>query len=190
MTDPNPRDLDPVEREILARRTSALARTAAPSEALRGVEVLVVRAAGRRVAVPIEDVVVAAPLRQLTAIPFAPPALAGVTLIDGVVAPVFHLHALLGLGTVTLPEHGRVLLVGPRELPLPLAVEAAETIDRLDPDALSPIPDPTGPAARRTRGIAADGTLLLDVAALLEDPEILLDVEPVEHEPPEPRRLG
>ncbi len=174
--DPNPRDLDPVEREILARRTASLAREAGEIREAPGVDVLVVRSGGRRVGILLEDVIVAAALRRMTLVPFAPVEVAGISLLDGVVTPVFHLHALLGMSSVSLPEHARVVLVGDRSAPLALAVEVAESIVRVELDRLLPLPDTGTRIASRTRGITRDGMLILDVPAMLADPAVTLDV--------------
>jgi purine-binding chemotaxis protein CheW len=176
MIDPNPDGLDPVEREILARRTTTLARADREIVEAKGIDVLVVRSGGRAVGIPLDHVIVAIALRRLTLVPFAPPELAGISLLDGLVTPVFHLHVLLGLSSISLPEHARVVLVGDRAAPLALVVEVAESIVRIDPATLLPLPETAGRVATRTRGITRDGTLLLDVSALLADPAVTLDI--------------
>lgn len=176
MSDPNPQGLDRIEQQILARRTTALAKASATPREPSGVDALIVRTGNRLVAILLDDVIAAAALTRLTLVPFAPAEVAGVTLLDGVVAPVFHLHALLGFHAISLPEHARVVLVGDRAAPLALVVEAAESITRIELPTLLPLPESATFAARRTRGITASGTIVLDVEAMLADPALTLDV--------------
>jgi purine-binding chemotaxis protein CheW len=179
MSAPNPDGLDAIDTEILARRTAALARPVATAEA-EGVECLVVRSGGQRYAVELTSVLSASQLTRLAPAPFAPPEVAGLTMVGNTVCPVFHLHRVLGLRTTALSEHGRLVLLGTEPAPLALAVDVAEAIVRLREDRLHGAPE-GGRTRELARGVTDDGIVWLDHALLMAHPTLVLDV--ASHDP-------
>lgn len=155
------------EERILERRTRSLARP--PSESRQGGGAdLVLRVSGERYAIAAEDVLAASALTRLTPLPHAPPELAGLTSRAGRVLPVFDLRAVLGLPLATLPEHGRMVVLGTPDAPVAVTVDAIDAIETNATEALVEPPSTTSAALRRVLlGVDSQGILHLDVAALI-----------------------
>ncbi len=100
------------DRAILEARTRSLAAHAELREEAAGVDVLVLRVGGERYTLPADAVRAVAALARLSPLPHAPPTVAGLTARGGVILPVFHLRAVLGLALTALPEYGRIVLLG------------------------------------------------------------------------------
>lgn len=156
------------EETILERRTRALARPLA--EARQGSEAdLVLRVSGERYAIAAAEVLAASALTRLTPLPHSPPELAGLTSRAGRVLPVFDLRAVLGLPLATLPEHGRMVVLGTPDTPVAVTVDAIDAIETGADEALTDPPPTTSAALRRVLlGVDGRGILHLDAAALLE----------------------
>jgi chemotaxis signal transduction protein len=171
----NPGDLDQELRAILEARTRTLARPVQTEERAPTLS-LVVRVAGERYGIDASTIASVAELRHLTPVPHAPPEVAGLTARGGAVMPVFYLRSVLGLELTSLPEYGRVVIVGEGERALALAVDAIEGLEPVDLDALAPPPPSLRAARGLLRGVDASGLAVLDDGALLSDARLVVDV--------------
>jgi chemotaxis signal transduction protein len=172
-----PRDVDDATRALLDARTRALARVDDANAAPDGTALLVVRVAGERYGLEASAVASVAELRQLTPVPHAPPEVAGLSARGGAVLPVFYLRAVLGIGLTSLPEYGRMVVLGEGAAALALAVDAVEGLERGDLDELAPPPTSLGAATRALlRGVDPSGLAVLDAKALLASERLIVDV--------------
>lgn len=164
------------EARILEQRTRALARPVAAARRETGAD-LVLRVSGERYAIAAAEVLSASALTRLTPLPHSPPELAGLTSRAGRVLPVFDLRAVLGLPLATLPEHGRMVILGTVDAPVAVTVDAIDAVETSTAEALAEPPPTTSAALRRVLlGVDADGILHLDVPALLE--RLVVDIPP------------
>jgi purine-binding chemotaxis protein CheW len=167
------------DRAILEARTRSLAAHAEAREGGAEIEALVLRIGGERYTMPADAVRAVAALARLSPLPHAPPSVAGLTARGGVIVPVFHLRAVLGLALTTLPEYGRIVLLGEGGGQLALIVDAVEGTTRVDPTALRPPPATLVAAAGALiRGVDAEGVALLDPEALLASDRLFIDIVP------------
>lgn len=167
------------DRAILAARTRTLAAPPEQHEVHAGVDVLVLRVGGERYTLPAESVRAVAALARLSPLPHAPPSVAGLTARGGVILPVFHLRAVLGLALTALPEYGRIVLLGEGSGQLALIVDAVEGTARVDTTTLrSAPPTLTAAAGALIRGVDEDGVPLLDPEALLASERLFIDIAP------------
>lgn len=167
------------DRAILEARTRALAAHAEQRDEGAGVDVLVLRVGGERYTLPSDAVRAVAALARLSPLPHAPPSVAGLTARGGVILPVFHLRAVLGLALTALPEYGRIVLLGEGSGQLALIVDAVEGTSRVDVAALRPAPPTlTAAAGALIRGVDGDGVPLLDPEALLASDRLFIDIAP------------
>ena len=168
----------PEARALLETRTRAVARPADEADPRnKGTEVLWLRVAGERYAIPLTGVCGVAELVRLTPLPHAPPEVAGLTVRGGDIVPVFYLRAVLGLPLTTLPEHGRIVLLGESEGVLALVVDAIEGSTRIALDTLMKPPGTVGPdVAALLLGVDAEGAPVLDPDGLLGSPRLVVDI--------------
>ncbi len=161
--------------EILAARTRALARPVR-LERRAGLDLLVLRVAGERYGLPPDAVREVAEIRRLTPLPHAPPQLLGLTSRDGAIVPVFDLRVVLGMSLSSLPEHGRIVVLGEERDSIAFAVEAIEG-ETLDEGDVAAAPEALGPALRAAaRGVTGAGLVVLDPGALLASELLVIDV--------------
>ncbi len=118
------------------------------------------------------------PRARWTRIPGAPPALLGLTAFRGEPLAVFDLRALLG---AEQPTGGQVAVVVGEDAPeLALAADELEGVLPVRDEQLRPAPPGAAGLARvPTRGVLEGGVAVLDAAALLADPRLVIeDAEP------------
>jgi purine-binding chemotaxis protein CheW len=122
----------------------------------------------RRV-VRIDDVAV-------TPIPGTPDVLTGVINMEGEILPVFDLARLFGLARGTRTELARILVLGEDRDELGLLADVAHEVRPLRIDAILEPPCSLEGIGRTTlRGVTADALIVLDGAALLRDPRLVID---------------
>ncbi|EYF04591.1 chemotaxis protein CheW [Chondromyces apiculatus] len=166
------------QRALLETRTRAVAHRAEVAVNVVGTEVLRVLVAGEPCALQTARIRGVAEILRLTPLPHAPPEVAGLTVRGGSVLPVFYLRAVLGLPLSALPEHGRMVLLGAKEEDqLGLVVDAIEGTARLD---LSTLREPPPTVAAEVKavllGMDPQGTMVLDLDALLASPRLIIDI--------------
>ena len=163
--------------ELLARRAAALAEPRALTALAHAQPTVVVTAGRERFALEAAAVREVFSARRATPLPWAPPHVAGLIARNGRVVPAFHLHAVLGLPLVSLPEHGRALVLGDGADALALLVEQVDVATDLARGDLQPLPPSTSAALRAVAvGVAPSGVVVLDVARLLASPSLVVDI--------------
>jgi purine-binding chemotaxis protein CheW len=112
----------------------------------------------------------------ITPIPGAPEALAGVVNLRGEVLAVFDLRALVGLPRREVTATTHVVVLGADRDELGLVADAAVEVRHLRLDAIHAPPGSVeGPARQLLRGVTADALIVLDGAALLDDPRLFIN---------------
>lgn len=160
---------------ILAKRARALAAPVAPAERGGTLPVVAFTLGGERYALEAALVREAVPAPPLARLPGAPGFFAGLANLRGEIVDVLDVRELLGVP----PARGaptRLLVLGGERQELALAVDAVLDFQTIDPSRLTPVPE--SPARRRpeyARGLIPEGGVLLDGAAILGDPRLVLD---------------
>lgn len=131
--------------------------------------ILIVRLAGRRVAVPAAEVEGVVELEGLTPVPRAAPHVAGLSALRSRVLTVIDARAAMELGRMKPEELACAIVVPSGGQPFALLVDVVE--DVVEVDAPAPVAAPVGPGWERVaRGmVEAEGELLL-----LVDPHALI----------------
>jgi purine-binding chemotaxis protein CheW len=113
---------------------------------------------------------------SLTTIPGTPDVLAGVINMEGEILAIFDFGRLLGLARASTSERSRILVLGTDDNELGLLADAAEEVRPLRIDAVLEPPCALEEVGRGIlRGVTAEALIVLDGAALLRDPRLIID---------------
>jgi purine-binding chemotaxis protein CheW len=112
----------------------------------------------------------------IVAVPCTPPFVAGIVNIRGHVVPVFDLAVLLGMAPDTTAESEVFVMVTNEDLTVALRVTTISGTLAVRLDELTPLSGLFGLAeADYLQGTLPDGTILVDVDAILNDPALIVD---------------
>ncbi|MDB4930354.1 MAG: Positive regulator of CheA protein [Myxococcaceae bacterium] len=177
MTTPPDHAWDDATRALLDARTRAVAARSTLLGRSDLHDALGLRVAGEQYAIAAHAIRGVAAVSRLTALPHAPPEVAGLIARGGEIIPAFHLRVVLGLPLGALPEYGRIVLMGDGADALALVVDAVEHLGAIEPDELREPPDGIAPSVRAfLRGVDRRGIPLIDHDALLASPRLYVEI--------------
>ncbi|MDZ5648649.1 chemotaxis protein CheW [Nitrospirillum sp. BR 11828] len=172
-------------RRILHRRGLELAKPPALADDGDVLELMEFTVGTERYAFETATVAEVMALNGLTAVPKAPPFIAGLTTVRGQVLPLVDLGRLLGLAPVAPAELRRVVVLGQAQAPgqsaggLGLLVTAIVGVSRVP---RAQVQAPPAVLAGRQRhylaGVVPPHLALLDARRLAADPDLIVDGRP------------
>jgi purine-binding chemotaxis protein CheW len=166
-------------RQVLRERAATLARLApvADSADAGTIEVLAFEVGGERYAVETARVAQATPMLALTALPGVPNHVAGITAWRGEVLAVLDLRSLLALPLARLAEPSALVVLQGAGIVCALLADTIAGVCRYPRAALEgAVPGLGHIRAGYLLGVAPDRTAILDAAALLGDPRLIVNV--------------
>jgi purine-binding chemotaxis protein CheW len=172
-----PRPTPEQARTVLEDRARALAQVPAgppaPSEAL---EVVTFSLASQDYAIELGSVRKIVPLGELTPVPGAPAAFAGVINVRGELLAVVDLCRLLNMAGSSRTDHAWVIVLGGERNEFGLLADAVGEVRTLPTtEVLAVQAAATGPGQQSLRGVTEDGLIVLDGAVLLKDDRLFVD---------------
>jgi purine-binding chemotaxis protein CheW len=176
--------IDPEQRErILTERARALARrstTLATSTARSAeeVELIQFRWAREQYAISAEFVHLVIKPCDVTRLPGAPTQLRGVTNLRGEILPVFDLREWFEIERVARSDASRWLVLGASAPELCLMTDGIDEIFALDPRSLHRADSDSRHGHDLVQGVTRDARTVLDGAAILAHPELVIGDEP------------
>jgi purine-binding chemotaxis protein CheW len=164
-------------RRILSQRARAFAQPlAAPATTGERLELLVIALAEERYGIEIAHVADVFPLRELTPVPCTPPLVLGVINHRGRVLPILDLRRLFDLAGQGIAEGSRVVAVEAGGMRFGLYSDGLKGIVQVGVDEISPPPPALGGGRQAPlRGVTGDMLAVLDLDALVRDPQIAVN---------------
>ena len=169
----------PDAAQILLARARALARLPddAPS-AETMLDVLEFRLAQERYAIETRYVREVYPLKDLTPLPCTPLFVLGIVNVRGRILPVLDLKRFFELPEQGLTDLHRIILLEGNDLELGLLADATVGVRSIPVESLQPsLPTLTGIRGEYLKGVTAEHLVVLDVARILADPNIIVHEE-------------
>lgn len=164
------------EQAILQARAERIARLLDDEGGDDGITALAVTLRSERHALPIDSVLNVYRNIPVVPVPCVEPHVAGIANVRGHIMPVFDLATLLNVpGEVAVPARPLVV-VSNRAITIALCVEEIGEVFTIGQETVKPVKTTQdGGSDSRLQGVLADGTVLLDLAALLDDPSLVVD---------------
>jgi purine-binding chemotaxis protein CheW len=159
--------------QILKERAEALARVPAqtPENLLH---VLRVEIAGESYAVDVGLVREVRQVDRITPVPGVPRHFAGVINLRGEILTVLDIRPIFELEAPG--RQGSIIVLSVDGRSVGLLADTAVRVLRLPADSIGPpLSTFTGARAEYVKGVASDGTVLLDVQRLLQDPQLVVE---------------
>jgi purine-binding chemotaxis protein CheW len=165
------------ELEVLLARARRLAGAAATIQDRSAQDVaLLVSIRKETYALPLVSLTAVYQDLPVVAVPCAPAHIAGITNIRGRVIPVVDLAALLGVPGEVSSEGSALVVMSTEEMTLAFRVDAIGDVLPLVENDLTPIPTTFGlTKSDYLQGVLPNGTVLLNVGAVLQDPALTVD---------------
>jgi purine-binding chemotaxis protein CheW len=152
---------------ILAERALRLAEPLAPLPSLAE-EFLFFAVGGVGYAIESASVLRIEPLGPMAPIPGLPPYVTGVVRLTGEVLPLFDIPTLFGGSPMVTGGRTHALVIGRERAEFALAVDSSETLDAERLEAF----DGDQTTVTCVRGVLADGRMVLNGVALIDDPRL------------------
>ncbi len=162
------------ERETLRARAERAARPLQTDRPDDRLDALVVTIRAETVALPVETVLAVYEAVPIIPLPCTPPFIAGIANIRGHILPVLDLGALLEAGSQSAGDTAALVVVSSGELSVAFRVEQIGAVQAMT--TTSPLPPNLDLGhSEYLEGILPDGTVLLDVKAILSDPALVVN---------------
>jgi purine-binding chemotaxis protein CheW len=117
------------------------------------------------------------PIDEFTPLPGGPHHLIGITNVRGQILALFELGSFLDV-KASPGEHPKMIVLGRDRADFGIRADAVLEVGRLRMDEVLEPPESLAPAARSwLRGVTEEALLVLDGAALLKDPRLVIDAE-------------
>jgi purine-binding chemotaxis protein CheW len=164
--------------ETLAQRARDIARAELASEAQDQLECIVFDLAGEQYAVDIGYVREVHPLTSLTPIPCTPSFVLGIINVRGQLYPVLELKRLLSLPDGGLTNATRAIVIHDDAMEFAIVADAIIGVRAFSAREVAPAP-PTlsGMGSDFVRGVAPGRVVILDAAAILAHPGLVVNEE-------------
>lgn len=165
-------------QRILHERARALARPGEVDEPVYGKEMLVLVAGPERYAVPVDRIREIQAAKELTPVPGVPPYWIGLVNLRGRLHPVLDLRRYLGQASPVENKGGKVLVIAETEFEIALMVDDLPELRRVSLDEIgAPLTETVGVVRGVVRGVTHDLVTVLDIDALLRDPQLMVKHE-------------
>jgi len=165
-------------KAILEERARVLARPAKAMKRHEGIEVVVLVTGEERYGVEIHHVREVQPAPPPTPVPGVPDFWAGVVNVRGGLYPVLDLGRYMG--STAGRDDGMLVLVSAAGVSVALLVDdVSEAREIRTSDVRSPLGGGPDPKSRAIRGTTADLLSVLDLDALLSDPQLVVEKQAV-----------
>ena len=166
------------DRGILQARAERAARLAQDNTQDDLMTLLVVTLGQERYALPIEDIANIYEDMLITPVPCVPSFVAGVANIRGHIMLALDLAALLGVPDEIKPETATLAVLADNELEAAVQVGSIRGVESVTASDLAAIPANVElNHSAYVRGILPDGTVLLDIGSILNDPALIVSIE-------------
>lgn len=161
---------------LLKARAERAASLLEDEETKAAMTALLITIHGELYALPIDSIMTVYNNMSVVAIPCVPEFVAGLANVRGHLVPVIDLGMLLGVPGGTMAEATSLIVAANDEMTVAFRVGSIGDVMPLPLDKLAAVP-PTSTIQRTAylQGMLPDGTVLLDVAAILKDPAIIVD---------------
>ena len=172
--EPKPAEL----AEILARRAYALAEMPPAEITGETLDLLVCLLSGERYGLEVSHVREIYPLEQITPVPRTPDFVVGVFSARGRLISVVDLRAFLGLPGLSRLRESKIIIVATDDLEVGLlADEVTDVLTIFKDDLEPPLTIQMGSRAEFTQGIAPEMLVVLNLNALLNDKNLIIQEE-------------
>ena len=158
------------EIAILRARAERIASTQQTKES-DAFSALVVRVGGEAYALPMDSLTAVYEGYTIVPLPCVPPFVAGMVNVRGQILPVMDLAVLLGIPSEAAKRS--LLIVSNAEFSLGLCVQTVGDVISVLVSTLQPVPAALNQVY--LRNVLPDGTALLDLDAILNDPSLIVD---------------
>ena len=164
-------------RAVLEDRARALAHVPdGPPDPAQALDVVTFSLASQDYAIELDSVHKIVPLGELTPVPGAPDAFAGVINVRGEILAVIDLCRLLSISGGSRTDHAWVIVLGGDRNEFGLLADAVGEVRSLrTAEVLALQAAVTGPGQQSLRGVTEDGLIVLDGAVLLQDDRLVID---------------
>jgi purine-binding chemotaxis protein CheW len=162
------------ERALLQARAERAAKPLRSGEADSQLSALIVTTGAEAYALPVESVLAVYEAAPVVPVPCTPPFVAGITNIRGHILPVLDLSALLNGHSQWEGDNAALVVVTANDFSAALRVERIGSVQPIP--IVNAIPanlDVTHSAY--VKGFFPDGAVLLDLAAMLSDPALIVN---------------
>ncbi len=174
--------LSEVERRILEERARRLAQPPVTPTAGETVDLVVVVLGGERYGIDVRAVQEVFPCDEVTPLPGVPPFWLGLVNLRGHLYPLLDLPAYLGLPSQPAGKAeertrlaGQVVLVAASGLEIGLRVDDVPEVRQVPRSDIGPsLVEAAGAVRVYTLGVTSDLLAVLDIAALLADPRLVV----------------
>jgi purine-binding chemotaxis protein CheW len=164
------------EHQVLNARAERLARAVVESQEQDAVTVLIVSIRSESYAIPMQDISNIHENIPVVAVPCAPQHVVGVANVRGHIIPVLDLAVLLNIPGEPVDDKTVLLTTNTASMNIALHVETVNGSENLTLSEVLPFPS-TADQVRSAyvAGVLPDGTVLLNVGAILNDPALIVD---------------
>jgi purine-binding chemotaxis protein CheW len=168
------------ERAILADRAERIARRA-DADTVAPLTVLNISLHSGHYGILINDLKAVYQSTPLTPVPCTPEFVRGIANLRGHIVPVLDLAMLLHDTSTTSNSGGDdlpvIMALMPGGTQVAFMVDAIGEVQMIASDAIEPTPNNLdGTLTRYVRGVLPDGTILINLPAILNDPAIVVDM--------------
>jgi purine-binding chemotaxis protein CheW len=166
------------DRRILRARAQALARPPERPATEAALELLEFGLAQERYALENRWVREVTSFKDLTPLPCCPPFVLGIVNVRGRILPVLDLKKFFDLPEKGLTDLHRIILVGGNDLELGLLADTIVGMRSVPAGDLQPaLPTLMGVRGDYLKGVTAERLVVLDLARILADPQIIVHEE-------------
>jgi purine-binding chemotaxis protein CheW len=166
-------------RAVLEERALSVARI--PTQGLgRGaaIEVVTFHLGEERYALETSYVREILRLKKVTPLPGTPEFLSGITNLRGQIVAVLDLRGVFGIANPASTELSRVIVLGEERIEFGVLADSVHEVILLPLDQVREVPGSVAGIGREyLRGVTADALIVLDGAALLNDPRLTIDLD-------------
>ena len=164
------------EMQILQARAERVARVSGEGEADDSITGLMVNVHDQTYVIPIDSLTTVYERVSVVPLPSVPPFVAGIANLRGHIIPVLDLAVLLNVPGTTTTDLMMLVVAANREMTVAFHVDRIGDVTNYNRDNLTPVPANFETAqGLYLQGILADGTAVLDVEAILNDPALIVD---------------
>lgn len=162
------------EQAILEERAQRIAN--AKQDSAQIVNLLRLRVSGEYYAVYLDDLIAIHEAAKIVPVPCVPPFLRGIANIRGRILPVIDLTIAMNIPGGRRVDQQQLVVVECNDEQIVLLIDKVEGVSAYEAEDVEDIPaDMSIEKGNYTQGVLPDGTLVLDVKALLNDPRFIIE---------------